>query len=363
MDKKINLVEMYMGEDIKEVANSVLDSKRFIKGGENEKLGEEFSKYANADYGVTVSSGTAALFLALKAIGIKKGDEVITVSHSFIATAATVVHNQGNLKFLDVDEESYCMDVNQIEELINKNTKAIIPVHLYGHAVDMDSLMNIAKEKELFVIEDACQAHGAEYNGKKVGSIGDVGCFSFFPSKNMTVCGDGGIAVINNEELAEKISMLRDQGRKDKYLHEIIGYNFRMSELAAAIGRVELKHLEEWTKSRRKNTEKYNELLREVEQIILPIEKEYAKHVYHMYVIRSKERRRLAEFLKEKGIETGIHYPIPIHKQPCFKEYNGLHLPVTEKIVTEILSLPMSPLLKESEVEYVCKSIKEFYSK
>lgn len=363
MNKKINLVEMYLSDDIKEAANSVLDSKQFIKGEQNKKLGEEFSKYVNADYGTTVSSGTAALFLALKSIGLKKTDEVITVSHSFIATATTIIHNHGSLKFTDIEEDSYCMNVNQVKELINENTKAIVPVHLYGHPVDMNALMKIAKENNLFVIEDACQAHGAEYKGKKVGSIGDIGCFSFFPSKNMTVCGDGGIAVTNNAEFAEKISMLRDQGRKDKYSHEMIGYNFRLSEMAAAIGRVELTHLTEWTEKRRENAKLYNDLLKDLPDIITPIEKEDVKHVYHMYVIRSKERAELAKFLNDKGIGTGIHYPIPIHKQPCFKQYNETSLETTEKIVKEILSLPMSPLLKKEEIERVCDSIKEFYKR
>jgi dTDP-4-amino-4,6-dideoxygalactose transaminase len=221
----------------------------------------------------------------------------------------------------------------------------------------MKPLLEIAEDKGLFVIEDACQAHAAEYRGKKTGSMGDVGCFSFFPSKNMTVAGDGGMITTNNDELAEKLSMLRDHGRKDKYIHEILGLNFRLSEIPAAVGREQLKHLPEWTEKRRKVAAKYNELLEGI--VETPVEAKWAKHVYHLYVIQTRDRDGLSKYLEKNGISTGIHYPVPVHKQPCMKAGN-IDLPVTDALVDRILSLPMHPQLKDEEIEYVAEKIKEW---
>jgi dTDP-4-amino-4,6-dideoxygalactose transaminase len=333
-------------------------SGRYIKGENLKLFEEEFAAFCNAKYAVGVSSGTAALLLSLLALEIKEGDEVIIPAHTFIATSSTAKFLGARIVYADIDPETYTVDCEDVKKKITPRTKAIIPVHLYGHPCDLAPLLELAEKYGLSIIEDACQAHGAEYKGQKVGSLGDAGCFSFFPSKNMTVLGDGGMITTNSESLAQKVSMLRDHGRTSKYLHEILGLNFRLSEVHAAIGRLQLKHLPEWISKRREIASWYNDLLPNA-NIILPTEKEWAKHVYHLYVIRTEQRDRLAAHLKEQGVETGIHYPVPLHRQPCVKgEYV---LPVTEKYVQNILSLPVYPQLSKNEVEYIASKIKIFW--
>lgn len=354
---KINFSEMYVDDSIKKAVLRILDSKRYIKGNELEIFEMEFAGLCSAKFGVGVSSGTSAILLSLIAAGIKKGDEVIVPSHTFIASASPAKFLGCTPVYADIDPETYTIDVDHVKKLITSKTKAIIPVHLYGHPVDMKPLLEIAEQKGLFVIEDACQAHAAEYRGKKTGSIGDVGCFSFFPSKNMTVAGDGGMITTNNDELAEKLSMLRDHGRKDKYIHDILGLNFRLSEIPAAVGREQLKHLPEWTDKRRKVAAKYNELLEGI--VETPKEAKWAKHVYHLYVIQTDDRDGLSNHLNKQGISTGIHYPVPVHRQPCM-DAGKLKLPVTDACVDRIVSLPMHPQLKDEEIEYVAEKIKEW---
>lgn len=353
---KIDFSKMYVDDDIRSSVIEVLNSGRYVKGEKLRSFEKEFAKFCGTKHSIGVSSGTSAILLALMALGIKKGDEVIVPAHTFVATASPILFLGGTPVFADIDENTYTIDPSDIERKITKSTKAIIPVHLYGHPCDMDPINEIAQEKDLAVIEDACQAHGAAYKGKKAGSIGDIGCFSFFPSKNMTVLGEGGIVSTNNDELAKKISMLRDHGRKDKYLHEILGLNLRMDEIHAAIGRESLKHISEWNKKRREVAAQYNRSLDGLD-LVIPTEKSWAEHVYHLYVIRVKERDKLAAYLNEKGVSTGVHYPVPLHKQPCMLA--DVHLPVTERCVEEILSLPMHPQLSREEVEYVCNNIGE----
>ncbi len=361
---KVNMAEMYVDDEIKNAAIRVLESRRYVKGEEAKKLEEEFAEFVRAKYGIATNSGTSALHVALLAIGIKRGDEVIVPSHTFIATVSPVVHIGAKPVFAEIDEETYTINPEDIRKKITERTKAIMPVHLYGHPCNMDEIKEIAEEHDLKIIEDACQAHGAEYKGKKVGSIGDIAAFSFFPSKNMTVAGDGGMIVTNNEEYAIKAKALVDQGRiaGKKYEHDFVGFNYRMSEILAAIGRVQLKHLPEWIEKRREVAGIYDEILEE-EDVVLPMEKEWAKHVYHLYVIRHGERDKLKEFLKEKGIATGIHYPIPVHLQPSMREYGNVKLEVTEKIAREILSIPMHPQMEREDVEYVANAIKEWLRK
>ena len=360
---KVNMAEMYVDDEIKNAAIRVLESRRYVKGEEAKKLEEEFAEFVRAKYGIATNSGTSALHVALLAIGIKRGDEVIVPSHTFIATVSPVVHIGAKPVFAEIDEETYTINPEDIRKKITERTKAIMPVHLYGHPCNMDEIKEIAEEHDLKIIEDACQAHGAEYKGKKVGSIGDIAAFSFFPSKNMTVAGDGGMIVTNNEEYAIKAKALVDQGRiaGKKYEHDFVGFNYRMSEILAAIGRVQLKHLPEWIEKRREVAGIYDEILEE--DVVLPMEKEWAKHVYHLYVIRHEERDKLKEFLKEKGIATGIHYPIPVHLQPSMREYGNVKLEVTEKIAREILSIPMHPQMEREDVEYVANAIKEWLRK
>jgi dTDP-4-amino-4,6-dideoxygalactose transaminase len=263
--------------------------------------------------------------------------------------------------FVDIEAKTCTVDTGKIREAVTKRTKAIMPVHLYGHPANMDPIMETAEENDLYVIEDACQAHGAEYKGKKVGGIGHVACFSFYPSKNMTVCGDGGAVVTNNEEIAETIRKLRDHGRRDKYVFELKGYNLRFNEIQAAIGIKQLEKLPEWNETRRSIARMYNQALKNL--VITPVEEPWAKHVYHVYVIRTKKRDKLGKFLGTHGISTIVHYPVPIHKQLAITSVLGAQPPLknTEKFAEEVLSIPMYPGLTKREVKYVSDKIAEFF--
>ena len=346
--------------EIYQAIQRVLESGWFILGEELKRFEEEFAEYIGVKYGIGVNSGSDALYLAIKVLGIGRGDEVITVSHTFISTVDAIVRNGAKPVFVDIDPGTYTIDVSKIEEKITERTKAIIPVHLYGHPADMDPIMEIAEKYGLYVIEDACQAHGAEYKGRKVGSIGHIGCFSFYPVKNLGAYGDAGMVVTNNEELAEKLRTIRNYGSSKKYHHDFVGVNSRLDEIQAAVLRVKLRHLDEWNEKRRKIAKLYNELLENTE-IITPIEKEWAKHVYHLYVIRHKERDKLQKYLKENGIKTQIHYPVPVHKQRAYLDLGiNEYLLITERICNEILSLPMYPWFEEGEIEYISEIIRKF---
>lgn len=352
-------------DEIDETIQNVFNNTSFIMGEELKNFEVEFARFCDVKYAIGVANGSDALILALRACGIGKGDEVITVPHTFISTAEAISNVGGKVVFVDIDPKTYTIDVSKIEEKINERTKAIIPVHLYGQPADMDPIMRLAKEYNLKVIEDAAQAHEAEYKGKKVGSIGDVGCFSFYPGKNLGAYGDAGIVVTDNEEIAEKVKLLRNHGRiTKKYEHEIEGYSSRLDNLQAAILRVKLRHLNKWNESRRKNAKKYNELLNNIGGITTPYEADYAKHVYHLYVIRvEKERRdKLREELRSEGIATGIHYPIPLHLQLAYNYlgYKRGDFPITEKRSQEILSLPMFAELKEKQIIKIVESIKYY---
>jgi dTDP-4-amino-4,6-dideoxygalactose transaminase len=348
-------------EKITQVIKEVIENKMFVMGNELLKFEENFSKYIGTQYGVGVNSGSDALFLSLKALGIVKGDEIITVSHTFISTVDAIVRNQAVPVFVDIDPETYCIDTELIEEKITKKTKAIIPVHLYGYPADMDAIIEIADNHGLIVVEDACQAHGALYKNKKVGSIGDVGCFSFYPTKNLGAYGDGGIVVSNNEELINKMRMLRNYGQNNKYYHECSGFNSRLDEIQAAILREKLKYLDDFNKKRRKIATIYNKLLKN-HDLLLPVEKNYLKHVYHLYVIKYKKRDLLKKSLDINGIQTQIHYPIPIHKQNAYSKFTRTKLPITEKICQEIISLPMHPWLERDEIIKITEVITDAIS-
>jgi len=359
---RIPLSKVYMDDETKAAVNDVLDSGWYILGEETEKFEKEFSKYIGTKYAVAVSSGTAAIQLILDGLNIRKGDEILTVPHTAFPTIEPILYRGAVPVFIDIKSDTYLMNPKKINKEITDNTKAIIPVHLYGQPADMDEIKDVVKDNDIYLIEDCCQAHGAIYNNKKVGSIGDVGCFSFYPSKNMTVCGDGGIITTNNEELYEKIKMLRNHGRTKKYVHEYVGHNLRFNEIQAAIGRIQLKHLPKFIEQRRKIAKMYCNLLNEL-PITLPIEKDYSRHVYHLFVIRSLNRDDLIEWLKNNGIQTGIHYPLPLHQQPAVKNYVIKYddLSITEKICKEILSLPMHPQLSDDDVNYVCDKIQTYF--
>lgn len=367
----IDLTRQYkrIEEEILSATKKVYEKGRFILGEEVSAFEEEFSRYCGIRFGVGVNSGTDALQLALKAAEIGEGDEVITVAHSFIATALAISLTGARPLFVDIDSETYTMDPNALELFLKQRKKkggrqkikAILPVHLYGHPAEMDAMMDIANRYHLAVIEDACQAHGAEYQGRKVGSFGLLGCFSFYPTKNLGGYGDGGMVVTNDKKLFEKLKLLRCYGEKRKYEHVLKGGNNRLDEIQAAILRVKLKYLDRWNEERRKRVLIYKRMLERTE-VICPIEKEQAKHVYHLFVIRSKKRNALQAFLKEKGIQTLIHYPIPIHLQKAFRElgYRRGALPLTEQYAREVLSLPFFPEMTESEIEGVATQIKTF---
>ena len=342
--------------------DKVLQSGAFILGEDVGLFEQEFARYCGVKYGIGVNSGTDALFLACLACEIREGDEVIAPSYTYIATVLAISMTGAKPIFVDINEKTYNIDVSKIEQLITKKTKAILPVHLYGHPVDMDPLIEIARKYNLKIIEDCAQAHGAMYKNKKVGSFGDAGCFSFYPTKNLGAFGDAGMVVTNSNQIKEKLLLLRDYGRKDRYKHIVKGYNSRLDTLQAAVLRVKLKHLDEWNEKRRKNAALYTKLFRQKHKdVILPHEADFARHVYHLYVVRVKKRERLAQELMDKGVRTLMHYPIPVHLQEAYKAlgYKKGDMPISEKCCDEILSLPMYPELDKKEIEYVVNTMTE----
>ena len=349
-------------EEILSGIEQVLDGMHLFLGENVQKLETEFAAFCGAAHGIGVSDGTSALNIILRALEIGPGDEVITVSHTFIATTEAILLTGAKPVFVDIDPCSYLMDVSKIEEKITPRTKAILPVHLYGQTVDMDPLLEIALRHDLRVIEDACQAHGAEYKGRKAGSIGDAAAFSFYYSKNLGGYGEGGFITTNNDELGEKIRKIRDHGSGVRYHHDLIGLNGRLDEIQAVVLRAKLPHLAEWNEERRGHARLYTDLLKGT-QVVAPTEGSNNIPVYHLYVISAPRRDELQAFLKERGIFTGIHYPIPVHLQKAmeFLGYRQGNLPITERVVSQILSLPMYAELSISEIEFVVASVKQFY--
>jgi dTDP-4-amino-4,6-dideoxygalactose transaminase len=307
------------------------------------------------------------LSIALTALDVKNGVSVITTPASFVATANAVLHSGGTPKFADIDLQTYNIEPESVKAAVETHTRAVIPVHLYGFPADIDSIKRVSEKKGLAVVEDACQAHGAYYKGRKVGGLGDVACFSFYPSKNMTVAGDGGMLVTNDEKIAHKAAKLRDCGRRSKYVHDLVGYTARLNTVNAAIGRVQLRYLDEWNEKRRRIAKIYNRLLSDVEGLSLPPAGDKAtRPVYHLYVVRTSMRDELKEWLQSKGIECGVHYPLPIHLQPIYVEMFGFKegtYPRAEELCKTCLSIPMYPDLSEKEVQFVCDQTHEFFEK
>jgi dTDP-4-amino-4,6-dideoxygalactose transaminase len=348
-----------IADELDRAIKGVLSSGRYILGENVAKFEEEFARYCGTKHAVGISSGTAALHLALLACGVGPGDEVITAANTYIATIFAISYVGAKPVLVDIDPESYTLDVAQVERAITERTRAIIPVHLYGQCADMDPILELAKSHKLRVIEDAAQAHGAEYKGRKAGSLGDLGCFSFYPSKNLGACGDGGAVVTNDEELYQKLRIYRYMGQPRKHLHMVIGYQERLDELQAAILRVKLRYLDRWNEERRRLAALYNQLLADTE-VLLPKEQPYGRHVYHLYVIRVRRRDAVKARLAEAGIETQIHYPTPAHLQPAYADlgYGKGSFPITERYSGEILSLPLYPELKEEEVREIARELK-----
>jgi len=351
--------------EITSALQNVSDSAAFAGGPFVEKFEKEFASFCQSEFAVGVGSGTDALWVTLMCLGIGKGDEVITTPNTFIATAEAITFCGAKPMFVDIDEQTYNMDFELLKGVITTKTKAIIPVHLFGQPADMDPIIKIAQEYGLFVIEDACQAHGAEYKGRRAGSIGHAGCFSFYPGKNLGAYGEAGAVVTNSAELAEKIKRFRDHGQVKKYFHSMIGWNARMDGFQGAVLSVKLKHLSAWNEARIKNAKLYNELLADIDKVKTPIEADYAKHIYHIYAIRTKNRNALMSSLAEKNISCGIHYPIPLHIQEVYRflGYGLGSFPVVEKCAEEFLSLPMFPELTGDQIKVVVKEIKYFFAK
>jgi dTDP-4-amino-4,6-dideoxygalactose transaminase len=362
---KVNFVDLKaqyrtIAADIDAAVARVIQRGDFIMGEDVREFEKEFAAYCKAPHCVTVASGTEALQLALVACGIGAGDEVITCAHTFIATAIAVWQAGATPVLVDCEEKYFTIDVAKIERAITPRTKAIIPVHLYGQPADMDPILEIARKHKLIVLEDACQSHGAEYKGRRCGSIGDIAAFSFYPGKNLGAYGDGGAITTNRADLADKVRLLRDYGQKQKYEHLMKGFNSRLDTMQAAILRVKLRHLDLWNESRRRAAATYDKLLAGG-PVTAPKAAPYSKHVYHLYVIRTRDRKKLQDAMTANGIYTGIHYPIPIHLQPAFADLGKQKgsFPVVETIAPQILSLPMFAELTDVQIERVVKVCRE----
>lgn len=352
-----------MQPEIHAALERVLESCSFVLGDEVTKFEAEFAAYCQARYCVAVNSGTSALHVALLALGIGPGDEVITAPNTFIATCEAVTYVGARPVFVDVHPRTYNIDVTKVEVAVTSRTKAILPVHLYGQPADLDLIVEIAHKHNLFVIEDACQAHGARYKGKRVGGIGQVGCFSFYPGKNLGAYGEGGALVTNDEEIYMRARALRDHGQLQRYHHDVIGYNYRMDAFQGAVLRVKLAYLDDWVEARRRHAALYSELLAGSE-VITPFEPDYARSIYHLYVIRTRQRDALQRRLAEVDIVTGLHYPVPCHLQKAYAQLRHRRgdFPVAERCAQQVLSLPMFAELTNAQIETVARVVKEFTS-
>ncbi|MCA0361835.1 MAG: DegT/DnrJ/EryC1/StrS family aminotransferase [Armatimonadetes bacterium] len=348
-------------DDIMAAVTRVIDSTAFIMGPDVKAFEEQCAAYLGVKHAVGVNSGTDALVLGIHAMGIRPGDEVITTPFTFFATGECISHMRATPIFVDIDPNTFNLDVDQVEAKITPRTKAIVPVHLYGHAVDMDPLMALAKKHNLLVLEDVAQAWGSEYKGTKVGTIGDAGAYSFFPSKNLGAFGDGGLFVTNNDELADTVRMLRVHGARKKYHNETVGANSRLDTLQAAILRAKLPHIDRWNEGRRAAAARYNEYFSAVPGVITPSEADYTKHVYHQYTIRIEGGKRDAvqAFLNERNIGSFVYYPVPLDKLPVYKNLPPTELPVSDLCTSQALSLPIWPSIASDVQKRVVDSVAE----
>lgn len=365
----LDLSEQYQGlkSEVLEVLDGVMSSSRFILGDNVKKLEADVAKYSNVNHGIGCGNGSDAIHIALQALGVGPGDEVITTAFTFFATGGAIARAGATPVYVDIDPVTFNIDPSKIEAAITEKTKAIIPVHLYGQMADMESLAQIAAKHNLAIVEDAAQAIGAKHNGKSVGELGTAATYSFFPTKNLGAYGDGGMIVTDNDDVAEKCRVIRVHGSKPKYYHHVLGYNSRLDELQAAVLNVKFPHLDKWSEMRRKNADTYTSLLKEKvgDHVVTPVEKEGNYHVFHQYTLRVEKRDELQKYLQDQGVSTMIYYPLPLHVQPVFQElgYKEGDLPITEKAAKEALSLPMFPELKREQQEYVVEKIAEFYGK
>lgn len=348
-----------IGKEVEQEVLDVLRSGSYILGKHNKALETELAEYIGVKHTVTLNSGTDALYLALRALDVGPGDEVITVAFTFVATAEAVGLCGATPVFVDIDPNTFNIDVEKIENAITPKTKVILPVHLYGQPCDMDVIMEIARKHDLFVVEDACQAIGATYKGKMVGTFGDAGCFSFYPTKNLGAMGDGGLLTTNSQSIKDRVTILRNHGSAVRYYHDEIGINSRLDEVQAAILRVKLKHIDEWNKKRRENAYRYNELLSKYSEIQTPIELDDTYCVYHQYTVKIPNRDNIHKMLQENGVGAMLYYPVPLHLQNVYKSlgYAKGSLPVTEKNTELVISLPMFPELTADEQKTVVNTL------
>jgi len=358
MKRQIPIARPVLGSEEEEAVRTVLQSGMLVQAQKVQSFEEAFADYIGVDHAIAVTNGTIALDLALKTLNLNPRDEAIVPAFSFIATANCVLFQGAKPVFADIDPRTFNISSSDVNEKITARTRAIIPVHLFGQPASMDPLKEIAQDHNLFLIEDAAQSHGAEYKGQKTGSLGDIGCFSFYATKNMTT-GEGGMITTNNSELARKIRLLRDHGQTEKYHHTILGYNYRMTELSAAIGLVQLKKLDELNETRIKNATMLNAGIANLHGLTPPYVEKSSRHVFYQYVIRVEdnyplERNKLADYLKEMGIGTAVHYPMPIYKQPAYRQlgYDKTSCPVTEESCRRVLSLPVHPSVTEKDIQY-----------
>src|ERR1700731_3710255 len=351
-------------EEFDRAIGEVIDSGAFAGGPFVEKFEAEFAAFCRCQHAIGLGSGTEALWLSLLACGVGAGDEVITVPNTFMATAEAITYCAARPVFVDVDEHTYTMDPAGLEKALSSRTKAIIPVHLFGQPADMDPILEFARKHGLFVIEDAAQAHGAEYKGKRAGTLGDAGCFSFYPGKNLGAFGEAGAVVTNDSELQEKIRILRDHGQVRKYRHTMIGWNCRMDGIQAAVLSVKLRRLENGNLLRRAPAEEYTKAFAGTEDVTTPVEADYARHVYHIYALRVADRDEVMFLLNEKGIQCGVHYPVPVHLQRAYRDlgYSFGDLPISEQTASEFISLPMFPELTKEQIAMVSLAVREAVS-
>jgi dTDP-4-amino-4,6-dideoxygalactose transaminase len=351
----------FLREEFELAFSEVIDSGIFASGPAVTRFEEAFAAFCNCEHAVGLGSGTEAVWLALLACGVGPGDEVVTVPSTFMATAEAITYTGATPVFVDVDERTYTMDPAALAGAVTKRTKAIVPVHLFGQMADMDPILKFAKQHRLIVIEDAAQAHGAEYREHPAGSMGQIGCFSFYPGKNLGALGEAGAVVTNNSELRDTICILRDHGQVRKYHHGMVGWNCRMDAIQGACLAIKLRHLERGNELRRSHAQRYTDAFKENDEVITPLETDYSHHVYHVYAIRVKQRDEVLQQLERKDIGCGVHYPIPVHLQKAYSAlgYGRGSFPVSEVIADEFLSLPMYPELRSDQIDYVIEAVTE----
>ncbi len=360
----VDLKDQYLTikDEIQLKLNDVFEKANYILGPEAKAFEQEFARYCQCGYAVGVNSGTDALYIAVSSLGIDAGDEVILPTHTFIATALCISYTGAKPVFVDIEEETYNIDPESFEAAITPRTKAVIPVHIYGQPANMDEINAIAAKHNIKVIEDACQAHGALYKNRKTGSLGHVGCFSFYPTKNLGAFGDAGMLVTDDKAVYETAVMLRDYGRTGRYEHKVKGYNSRLDTVQAVVLSAKLRHLDEWSRMRQRAAAYYAQLLKDLDGVVTPAALPDRAHVFHLYVVRvqGRDRGQVLEGLKQRGVGSLIHYPIPLHLQEAYRElgYRRGQFPVAEQVTDEIISLPMFPHMTEEQVAYVCESLK-----